>query len=216
MGLMAKLSRSQNQSQAEQEQFGRQMIWQPKVPRSFLRTPRSQHTKKAVLPCFLLLLWKHTKQQNCKNCIPSWSSFGLNAECYGPCHLLSRTKTPSSVLKEGNETAEWGGVSPFNHCLQVSAGQRAKCFFGHQPVFQTRSHSFITARHAEQSCQVFSKSTRQTRTESAPNTTITTKAKEGWQRQASSYRASLYCIFFSNWSLVTTLHPERLWAPFSQ
>lgn len=53
-GLM---SRSEDQSRAELELTGFQMTWQPEVPQSIWWAPSSPHTKKTVIPCFLLLLW---------------------------------------------------------------------------------------------------------------------------------------------------------------
>lgn len=50
-------------------------------------------------------------------------------------------------LKEGNETAELGGMSPFNYCLQVSVEQHAKSAL--LPKLHTRqSHSLILANES--------------------------------------------------------------------
>lgn len=55
-------------------------------------------------------------------------------------------------LKEGNETAELGGIGPFNYCLQVSVEQHAKSAL--LPKLCARqSHSLILAKESEESCQ---------------------------------------------------------------
>lgn len=50
-------------------------------------------------------------------------------------------------FKEGIETAELGGISPFNYCLQVSTEQHAKSAL--VPKLHTRqSHSLIVAKES--------------------------------------------------------------------